>query len=109
MTPRRRHYAAVDMLIPLACAERGRRAWSSERLTSTASEGKKAKAIGQPEGKTVLAAAHAGKLEVFAIAIGQNLTDQSAAGKDVETHRRFWDDRRFAPSPRCRRGVTRST
>ena len=36
-----------------------------------------------------MAAAKASLFEVFAIAIGQNLTDQSAVGINVETDRRL--------------------
>ena len=43
----------------------------------------------QYELKAVMTAADAGLLEILAITIGQYLTNQSVAGKDVQTNRRL--------------------
>ena len=51
--------------------------------------GSKNKLARRHEFEAVVAAAQAGSLKVFAIAIGQDLADQLAAGVDVETDRRL--------------------
>ncbi len=71
----------------------------------------------QREPKSVAAAAKTGLLKVLAIAIGENLADQSAAGVNVETDRRFgmfrvlrptFDDMRRDPIDRAAQRTARS-
>ena len=80
--------AAIDFRTRLACADCGNALPSSERFTATESGGE-GNAVGHSKSEAVAAAAQARLLEVFAKAIGENLTDQPPARKNVEADRRF--------------------